>query len=335
MTSFVTHGIEATRGGLPVSRIRVSLASWPTGQILILFDTLAALRRRENQVIVPSQDPELIARAIKDYSIDFAMTSPALLNALAEMEGRIDLSSLRRIVFGGTTMSRHTGQAILRMLSKNGGQLMIIYGSTEMGIISSWIHEGADDVNTKYVGRVLGDVEVQIRDLMTGDISAPGQSGRLLVKSPGMFKGYLGLPKTTRETIVEGGWVVSGDLVYSDDERQNLWFAGREKEALKVHEMQVLPADFEYWMHNDLGHVIKEVFVVGKPDDKAGEVPCLFLSLHSPEEPFDPGMVHEVVARRLNPVNKLVGGVQVLEKLPRNAVGKIDIIALREIAAGS
>lgn len=48
-----------------------------------------------------------------------------------------------------------------------------------------------------------------------------------------------------------------------------------------------------------------------------GEVPTAFVRLSSPNEVIAVDRVHEVVARKLGPLNKLVGGVRLVNSLPR------------------
>jgi hypothetical protein len=48
-----------------------------------------------------------------------------------------------------------------------------------------------------------------------------------------------------------------------------------------------------------------------------GEVPIAFVLLSSPQESIAVDRVHDVVARKLGPLNKLIGGVRFVTSLPR------------------
>src|SRR5690606_8232637 len=99
--------------------------------------------------------------------------------------------------------------------------------------------------------------------------------GELWVKGPQVMKGYLNNPKATAETIVQDGWLRTGDVATFDEDGY-LFILDRVKELIKVKGFQVAPAEVEAAL---LSHPkVADVAVIGIPDDEAGEVPMAFVA---------------------------------------------------------
>ena len=319
----------ATSRGIGIGTFSTSLNMWITGHFGMICEMMAALLGRENSILFEYTSPEPLASMIQKHQIELGMLPPRVLHALGDVEGRADLSSLRRVFTAGAAIPEHTRLALSRMM--RGGDFLSYYGSTECSAVSSLPIDERTQHDPKSVGRVLEGVEIQIRDPSSGQVLGHGQTGSVFVKSPATFCGYLGDAEATKEVITEDGWVRPGDLGYTDADG-TLYISGREKDVLRVRGRSVLPAEIESCLQEELGHIVKEIAVVGKAHVDAGEIPCAFISLTDRKEDFDPAMIHSIVARRLNPVNQLEGGIAVMDALPRNTVGKIDKMALREIA---
>ena len=67
------------------------------------------------------------------------------------------------------------------------------------------------------VGQPIAGVEVKVIDLVTGEDLPHGRQGMLLVRGPGVMKGYLNRPDLTAE-VMRGDWYVTGDLATLDEE---------------------------------------------------------------------------------------------------------------------
>jgi fatty-acyl-CoA synthase len=90
------------------------------------------------------------------------------------------------------------------------------------------------------------------------------------------MSGYLNDPEATAETIIDGGWVRTGDRGRLDD-RGHLVYVGRIKEMLKVGGENVAPAEVEMLLSTHPAVAMAQV--VGKPDARYGEVAVAFVEL--------------------------------------------------------
>ena len=86
---------------------------------------------------------------------------------------------------------------------------------------------------------------------------------------PGYFKNE----KATTETIIDN-WLHSGDIGYYD-EQGIVYLVDRKKELIKVKGLQVAPAELEDLIRGLAG--VKDVAVIGIPDQRAGEAPRAYV----------------------------------------------------------
>src|SRR5262249_40456203 len=105
------------------------------------------------------------------------------------------------------------------------------YGSTEGGIGARMPVEFADEmVGSGSMG--LPTPETQLRIAGERDEELPaGAEGEILVRSPGMFRGYLNRPEETAD-VMRGGWYHTGDIGRRDD-RGFYYFVRRIKDIVR------------------------------------------------------------------------------------------------------
>lgn len=92
---------------------------------------------------------------------------------------------------------------------------------------------------------MLPNVQARIVDPVTmKDVPNIGDEGELWMKGPIIMKGYINRPDATKDTIVEDGWLRTGDIAKVDEEG---WFyiTDRIKELIKYKGFQVPPAELE------------------------------------------------------------------------------------------
>ncbi|WP_028063249.1 class I adenylate-forming enzyme family protein [Solirubrobacter soli] len=156
-------------------------------------------------------------------------------------------------------------QELIQSLLPAGAVLLNDFGMTEAAGIVTFTPVGdsvADRCRTN--GLPFEGVELRIED------------GEIQFRGANAFRSYLNEPAATAATIIEGGWVRTGDTGRLTDSGR-LVYVGRIKEILKVGGENVAPAEVEAWLSTHPAVAVAQI--VGKPDDKYGEVPVAFIEL--------------------------------------------------------
>ena len=192
------------------------------------------------------------------------------------------------------------------------------YGSTESLITLSTRVDG--ERRPGWVGRPLSGVQTRLVDEDGQPVAHDGQSiGRLLVRGPTLFDGYLNRPDATAEAFDAQGWYRTGDVAVIDAAGMHR-IVGRESvDLIKSGGFRVGAGEIETAL---LGHPgVAEVAVVGMPDPDLGQrivafvVPSAAASVH-PE-----GLI-SYVGQQLS-AHKRPREVRIVHSLPRNGMGKV------------
>lgn len=119
-------------------------------------------------------------------------------------------------------------------------------------------------------------LEVRLRDTETGEDSAIGETGEILVRGWSVMRGYFGKPEETAATLSADGWLATGDLGRLDPDGR-LEFVGRAKEIIRVGGENVAPTEVEDTLHRH--PKIRLAQVIGVPDERLIEVVGAFVTL--------------------------------------------------------
>ena len=209
-----------------------------------------------------------VLASIERERITHTWLLPPLLYQLLDQPdlATTDLSSLRRITYGGTAAS----SVRLRQAAKALGPVLYgVYGQAE----AQYITEAGPDVQELTgsgghltVGRAMPGVEIVIR-AADGTLLPPGEPGEVLVRSPFVMHGYWKQPELTAE-VLRDGWVHTGDVGYLD-ENGYLYIVDRIKEMIVVVGGHVYPAELEDLL---LGHPsVAQCAVFGSRDEESVE----------------------------------------------------------------
>lgn len=157
-----------------------------------------------------------------------------------------------------------------------------------------------------------------------GHESQVGEVGELQVRGPQLFAGYWNDPQTTA-SVMQDGWFRTGDLVHRDADGY-YWFRGRLKQIITCDGEKISPQHVESALleHPD----VVEAAVVGRPDERHGEVPVAFVRLR-PSATVDAAALREFVRARVEDCG-VPEEIRFVEALPRGRTGKVDRRALRE-----
>jgi len=223
--------------------------------------------------IVPSFTPDGVLTCIESDRVTDVLLVPTMIQMLVDhptMRARRDLSSLKRIVYGASSMSEAVLDRAMKALP--GVEFFQAYGMTELSPVAtinpSWYHttEGRKAGKIRSGGRASFVTEVRIVDV--DDVEVPrGTVGEVAVRGPNVMLGYWNKPELTAEAL-RGGWMHTGDGAYMDDDGF-IFVVDRIKDMIKSGGENVFSAEVE----NALAQhpAVAMCAVIGVPDDKWGE----------------------------------------------------------------
>jgi acyl-CoA synthetase (AMP-forming)/AMP-acid ligase II len=274
-------------------------------------------------VLLKTFDPDIILDTIEQHHCTMMLGFPATYAALVERQSARprNLQSLRFCATAGDicpTDLQTRASAVL------GTTVFNVWGATEVvGSFAYGLQPGP-------VSRVLDGAQIRLID--DGGVEVPhGEIGELLIRGPNVFVGYWNGAGGKFEGL-EDGWYHTGDLMRHGD-GNDMWFVGRKKDIIIRGGTNISPIEIE----NALlaAHpAILEAGVVGVPDRALGERVVGFVKLA-------PNAADSVVADILSSLAgrlaayKIPERLMVIDKLPRNALSKVDRKALAKLAAAS
>ncbi|GAB3310919.1 AMP-binding protein [Epidermidibacterium keratini] len=277
-----------------------------------------ALARGARLVTMPRFDLEGFLGAIAEHKVTRLYVAPPILVALAKhpIVDNYDLSSLRSITSGAAPLDEKLALAVEQRI---GVPVRQGFGMTELSPVSHAVPDAkVAQTPAGSVGYAVPNVECRLVDPDSGNDVGPGEPGELWVRGPNVMVGYLGNDKATAETIVEDGWLRTGDIAEVTDEGVYT-IVDRLKELIKYKGYQVAPAELEALLLTNPD--ITDSAVIGVPDTEGGEIPKAFVVRR------DGGSLTEddvmaFVAEHVAP-HKKVRQVQFVEAVPKSASGKI------------
>ena len=150
--------------------------------------------------------------------------------------------------------------------------------------------------------------------------------GELLVKGPGVMKCYYKNPEATAE-VLKDGWLCTGDMARIDEDGF-IWLVDRKKDVIITGGENLYPVQIEDFLRSN--DKIKDVAVIGLPDERLGEIAAAIISLKDGVECSE----EEINAfcsslPRYKRPRKII-----FADVPRNPTGKIEKPKLREIYCG-
>jgi fatty acid CoA ligase FadD36 len=187
------------------------------------------------------------------------------------------------------------------------------YGATESLITLSTRADG--ERRPGWVGLPLNGIETRLVDDDGGPVPHDAETiGRLQVRGPTLFSGYLNRPDATADAF-DTDWYRTGDAAVIDPDGMHR-IVGRESvDLIKSGGYRVGAGEIETAL---LGHPgVAEAAVVGLPDADLGQRIVAFVVGEA-----EPRELIDYVAQQLS-VHKRPREVRVVDALPRNAMGKV------------
>lgn len=316
-------GARAISDPLGLTRDDVVLMCSPLGhQTGYLYGMYMPLKLGMKVVYQDIWEPSNMLHLVEDERVTWTMGSTTFVLdacAAAARAPRIDLSSLRYFTCAGSPIPP---RAVNEARSRLGVQLLSAWGMTEVGIGTTTRPADNDERVSTSDGAPVEWVEVRIIDA-AGNVAPSGAEGRLLVRSPSQHLTYFQRPKLYSESF-ESGWFDTGDLARVDRDGY-VRISGRSKDLIIRGGENVPVVEIESLLYN---HVkVKEVAIVGFPDDRLGERACAVIIPAGEDPPSLTDLTEYLrecgVAKQFWPER-----VVIRDALPKTASGKIQKFVL-------
>jgi len=249
------------------------------------------------------------------------MGVPTFYTRLLERQdfGHQQCEKMRLFISGSAPLLAETH---VEFEARTGFRILERYGMTETGMITSNPYNGERLAGT--VGYPLPGVAVRIPDSQGAELPL-GQTGVLEVKGPNVFAGYWRMPEKTSEEFREDGWFITGDLAtMAEDGRVTI--VGREKDLIISGGYNIYPKEIELAIDDIPG--VKESAVIGVPHPDFGEG-VVAVVVSEPAAVLQATQISDALAGKLARF-KQPKRVVFVDELPRNTMGKVQKVTLRE-----
>jgi fatty-acyl-CoA synthase len=269
-------------------------------------------------------DPDALLEVLQAEQVTGIFLVPAQWQAVCAAQRANPRDLKLRVLSWGAAPASDT---LLRDMAETfpGTQILAAFGQTEMSPVTCMLL-GEDAIRKLgSVGKVIPTVSARIVDDEMNDVPI-GQVGEIVYRAPTLMAGYWNNPKATAEAF-HGGWFHSGDLVRQDDEGY-IWVVDRKKDMIISGGENIYCAEVENVLAAHPS--IVEVAVIGRPDERWGEVPVAVVALGAtPKSGFTLSDLEEFLTERLARY-KHPKVLEIVEALPRNPAGKVLKTELRE-----
>lgn len=283
-------------------------------------------------VMLPRFDAGEVLRLIEAHGVTRLFGVPAMIRMLLDHPdlATTDLSSVVGTSIGGSPVSP---QMLAEVETAFGCTAICGYGMTEASptLTRSIDRPGEPPSAERRATTGLPILGVDARVLGSGDVEVvwDGETiGEVCARSNHIMDRYLDSPEATAE-VLRDGWLRTGDLAVVRPDGY-LQLVDRKKDLIISGGENIASPEVEHALASH--PAVRESAVVGRADDRWGEVPVAFVSLH-PDASVTPSDLIDHVRAHLAHF-KAPKDVTILDDLPKGGTGKIDKVALRTRTTG-
>lgn len=298
------------RPGLTLTGDDIALGVLPFAHIFGLNAVLLPVLRLGGTVVLQRRfDAAVSLELIRRHGVTLVGGAPPMWQRWAEIEGPDDaLASVRSAGSGAAALPADVFTAIR---DRYGVEIAEGYGLTETSPVVTLSPRG--QVKPTSVGQPAAGVEVVLAE-SDGTPVDVGDSGEIVVRSPGVFKGYLDAEDLTSAVLTDDGWFWTGDVGVFDDDGY-LYIVDRLKDVIIVSGFNVYPSEVESALmeHPDVNGAV----VVGTPHGETGEAVVAHVS-----GPVTVDDLNDFVCTRLSRY-KCPSEYHLVDELPVAPTGKL------------
>ena len=325
------------RGVINAAHYIVERAAFPMGGVWLnsmpmfhiggaVVSEIGVFSRQGTFVLMKTFDPGLFLELIEAEKVNSSLIVPTMILALLnhpDAKSR-DLRSFNSILSGAAAVP----EALVKRAKKAFNvEFAIMYGQTESnGPFLETFTTDSDELQSQTIGRPIPHVEVRVVDTNTLQTVPINTVGEYWVRGFNTMKGYYGQEEATRATLMEDGWLRTGDLG-TMDENGYFRITGRLKEMIIRGGMNLYPSEIEsiLFEHDD----VAQVAVIGLPDEIWGETVAAVITPKNHDIPPAPETLWAYCRKNLAPQKTPEHWIFVKE-FPLTATGKIQKTVLLE-----
>ncbi len=264
--------------------------------------------------------PRVTMDAIRERRPAYAIASVTAFLALVDEGGSVpeDFDSFRQLSTGGAPLEPEVAD---RLEERLGRYLHNMYGQTETTSPSHAVPAGLrapvdEATGALSVGLPVFDTVARVVD-ESGDEVAAGDIGEIVTAGPQVVPGYWDNPAATAAAMPTGEFH-TGDVGFMDADG---WFfvVDRRNDMINAAGYKVWPREVEVVLQQH--PAVREVAVVGIPDDYRGESVKAFVALRAAAEVSENELVD--YCRERLAAYKYPREVELVARLPRTLTGKV------------
>ena len=307
-----------------------ALLTTPAFHVGVIGYALQVFWHAGTMVLHRGFDAAKVLEAIESERITFTFVVAAMLQALLDAPGidRADLSSMRNIV---TAAAPVPVPLLKRAIARLGPIFSVQYGATETAGTVMFAHEVRPDGDERDIRRIASvghpapRTKIRVVDDAGADCPA-GVPGEVWTLTDQRIDGYWNNTAATLDALRDG-WYHTGDIGVLDEDGY-LYLVDRKKDMIISGGENIYSREVEDAVQAYPGVI--EAAVIGVPDAKWGEVAKAYVVCAAGVDATEAAVIAH--CKRLIASYKCPKQVEVVPALPRVASGKVNKVALRELA---
>jgi acyl-CoA synthetase (AMP-forming)/AMP-acid ligase II len=275
-------------------------------------------------------DAHLFAAEVRRHQATHTYLVPTMLFRL--LDSGIEPTEIPTLHTIGYGAAPTPPDRIRELVERFGTRFIQLYGMAEVASVCTMLrkqdHQRAIDGNARLfssAGRASWTQDVRVVDEAGNDLP-PGQRGEVIFGSPYMMKGYFRDPERTGESLING-WMHSGDIGMWDQEGY-LYIVDRKKDLIISGGFNIVPSEIEAVLYAHPS--VLEASVFGVPDLEWGERVAAAVALKRGATAETEQLLQTCRDAGLSSL-MVPCRIEILDALPKNAVGKLDKRALRDL----
>jgi fatty-acyl-CoA synthase len=274
----------------------------------------------------PSFDPAATLAAVTQERCTALYGVPTMFIAMLGHEAfnSADVTSLRTGIMAGSPCPVEVMKQVQAFMP----EVTICYGMTETSPVSTQTRaDDSLDRRVSTVGRVHPHVTVKVIDPTTGSTVPRGTTGELCTAGYGVMRGYWDDAARTNEAIDAEGFMHTGDLAVMDEDGY-LRIVGRSKDMVIRGGENIYPREVEEFLHTH--PAVKDVQVIGVPDERYGEELCAWIQLQDGATPTTDELRAWCKGKLAH--YKIPRYVRFCDSFPMTVTGKVQKFKMQEVS---